>query len=371
MRKLRHGEVKNLARVTWIVLELEFDPIRLDSKVHDAILLFPLPESLWGRSRCQVHEKVRLAFDTCQPPCSGTAQYSPEQLLGLCSLDSTPAPPLAPVSTTRMYKILGKGLIFLNSRRGTIRTLYAQGLLHAGAGKVLEEYPDPSKCITSIGFYYKTSSCSQLWVRRIGEMIYPPSSPWSPQHNTAWSLCAHEKQVDLNVCTTWDTLGLVTSSWFKKFMGPLHWWSPFQAICSHNLLQWNRCIWWVQVGGGQGGEAWDGVPLNIFFSSDMEGLRDSSLHSFIQPRLGMSMSVYFLERGKAAHLITLSFLQLSESRDSSVMRAWNTPEARPCSLKLSLSSLPLLSAVSFNLNVQISLQRSPALIHTHCLSLQS
>ena len=106
--------------------------------------------------------------------------------------------------------------------------------------------------------------------------------------------------------------------------------------CSSGIDAYDGC----EQEGGRGGEAWDGVSLNIFFSSDMEGICNSSLRSFSHPRLGTSMSVYFLERGKAAHLITLSFFQLPESRDSSVMRAWNTPEARPRSLKLSLSSLP-------------------------------
>lgn len=87
-------------------------------------------------------------------------------------------------------------------------------------------------------------------------------------------------------------------------------------ILSHHSLQ-------VRVsqleGKRQGdGEAWDFLHSNNSFRADIEGVCNSSLYPFNHPRLGASISVYFLWKGKAAHLITPSVLHLSGSRDLSV-----------------------------------------------------
>lgn len=88
------------------------------------------------------------------------------------------------------------------------------------------------------------------------------------------------------------------------------------VILSHPRLQ-------VRVsqleGKRQGdGEAWNFLPSNNSFRADIEGVCNSLLYPFNHPRLGAPISVYFLWRGKAAHLITPSFLHLSGSRDLSV-----------------------------------------------------
>lgn len=67
--------------------------------------------------------------------------------------------------------------------------------------------------------------------------------------------------------------------------------------------------------------AWDCLPFNNSFRADTESICNSSLLPFNHPWLGASISVYFLWRSKAAHLITPSLLHLSRSIDLSVIWA--------------------------------------------------
>ena len=91
---------------------------------------------------------------------------------------------------------------------------------------------------------------------------------------------------------------------------------PVLRILSHHRLQ-------LRVSQLEGkrqddGEVWNFLPSNNSFRADIEGVCNSSLYPFNHPRLGKSISVYFLWRGKAEHLITPSFLHLSRCRDLSV-----------------------------------------------------
>lgn len=96
---------------------------------------------------------------------------------------------------------------------------------------------------------------------------------------------------------------------------------------------------------GSGGGAWDLLLFNMYLTLTLKAFVIFS--AFIQsPWLGASISVYFLERGQAAHLIIPSFLQLSGSREPSAMWARNILDPLPegqARLCILTPSSPLLS----------------------------
>lgn len=109
----------------------------------------------------------------------------------------------------------------------------------------------------------------------------------------------------------WASLSGMLLSWLEVPRSLVSW-----VIFSHHRLQLRVS----QLEGKRQGdsEVWDFLPSSNSFRADIEGVCNSSLYPFNHPRLGASISVYFLWRGKATHLITPSFPHLSRSRDLSV-----------------------------------------------------